>query len=105
MSRKTNVDASRVNMQAVVESWLKGLMHHMAQARLADQRVHERMAELRHLYQNVADDQLRVKIKVDYDLSDHFDSYNFHWKEVQRYAAAIQAVKSAYEFVADGVLV
>lgn len=87
-------------LQETVESWLQGLMNSMAKAKAADQRVAQRLAEIRALYADLDESQLRNKIKVDWDFHDALDNYNHHCSEVERYANAVTAMAAGQSFLA-----
>lgn len=92
MKTKVLSTAESQRLQLTIESWIIGLIDHMRAASLADQRVNQRVGEIKKLYRDLPDEQRRAKQKVDYDLNDALDSYRYHCSEVQRYAAAIQSL-------------
>jgi hypothetical protein len=93
--------ASAQSLRETVDSWLHGLLKHMAAARAADERVQRRLGQVRVLYQNLTEEQLRAKVKVDYDLNDALSEYRQHCSEVQRYSNAIQALAAGHELLTE----
>lgn len=84
-----------------VDTLLTLLNTHMNLATEADARVQERIANLKKLFsgKHHTDDQLRAKMKVDYDLNDRIAKYNYECQEVQRYSAMIQGLTAAQTFL------
>jgi hypothetical protein len=76
-------------------------MASMTEAKAADILAKQRISEIRQLYANVTESNLRNKFKVDWDLSDAVDRYNFHCTEVARYANAITSLAAAQQFLTN----
>jgi len=82
-------------------SLLDALHHHMDAATRWDQKISERVANIKVLYaqQGLGEEHTRRKYELDYDLKDRIVKYQYHCGEVQRYSAMIQGVVAARTFL------
>jgi hypothetical protein len=84
-----------------VEVLLEALRQHMDAATLWDGKVNRRVANIKILYENLTEAQMRKKFEVDYDLNDRLAKYRYHCGEVQRYSAMIQGIAAAQTYLAQ----
>ena len=83
-----------------VADLLDALQHHMESASTWDERVQDRVKNIKMLYARHTEEQMRKKFEVDYDLNDRLAKYRYHQGEVQRYSAMIQGFITAQTFLA-----
>lgn len=76
-------------MKNKIEQLIEDLLMHNILAVRYDGRVKKRVDDVKQLYANKPEEQLRAKLKVDYDLNDHLDRYRYHCGEVQRISAVL----------------
>lgn len=86
-------------VETLVRRWSTNMMAAMAKAAKADQQVKDRISYVKELYAAKSEAQMRYKLEVDYDLSDALSDYRQQCSEVQRYAAGVQTLIAAHEFL------
>jgi hypothetical protein len=92
------VTSEERHVEEYVTTLLEALHLHMDAATRWDQRVQERVANIKKLYARHPEEQMRKKFEVDYDLNDRLGNYRYHLGEVKRYSAMIQGVVAAHAF-------